>query len=135
MESPGGIRTRLLRLDGSLDHSIPTFAEQLVGFDNLVEAEPAATGPRVQGRSEDGTTHLHKGGNRIARKRTPRAHRLSDSDSEVAIVRRLPTLEVLMRYETCFERNIERTLNQLERQQRLRRGDPVPPPVKLGVSS
>jgi hypothetical protein len=60
---------------------------------------------------------------------------LSDSESEIAIVRRLPTLEVIMRYEACLERNIERTLNQLERQQRIRLGEPVPPPVKLDVSS
>jgi len=60
---------------------------------------------------------------------------LSDTESEVVFVRKLPTLEVIMRYETNLERNIERTLNQLERLQRMRLGQPVPPPVRVELSA
>ncbi len=60
---------------------------------------------------------------------------LFNSELEVALVRKLPTPEVLMRYETNIERNIERTLNQLERLQRIRLGQPVPPPVKVELST
>ncbi len=45
---------------------------------------------------------------------------------EIALVRKLSAPDVLMRYGT----NIERTLNQLERQQQMRLGQPVSP-VKL----
>ena len=40
----------------------------------------------------------------------------------------------LRRYEGMFERNIDRTLNQIERLQRMRLGHAVPPPVKVELS-
>jgi hypothetical protein len=43
--------------------------------------------------------------------------------------------ELLMRYETMLERNIDRTLAQLERAQRIRLGHPVPPRIDINVSS
>jgi hypothetical protein len=46
-----------------------------------------------------------------------------------------PQLDRLLRYETTLERAIDRTLNQLERYQRMRLGQPVPPPINLNVSS
>ena len=42
--------------------------------------------------------------------------------------------ERLMRYETMLSRGIRRAMNQLERLQRLRRGERIPPPVQLDVS-
>jgi hypothetical protein len=41
----------------------------------------------------------------------------------------------LNRYEASLERAIDRTLNQIERVQRLRKGQIVPPPIKLELSS
>ena len=58
-----------------------------------------------------------------------------DRESEIAIVRRMPTPEVLMRYEINLDCHIERTLNQLERLQRMRLGQPVPPPVSVELSA
>jgi hypothetical protein len=46
-----------------------------------------------------------------------------------------PELDRLLRYEASLERNIDRTMSQLERLQRMRRGQPVPPPINLNVSS
>lgn len=46
-----------------------------------------------------------------------------------------PALERLMRYEATLERAFDRTLSQLERAQRLRMGQVVPPPIKLELSS
>ncbi len=40
----------------------------------------------------------------------------------------------LLRYEATFERAIDRSLAQLERLQRMRRGQPVPPPLKVELS-
>jgi hypothetical protein len=45
-----------------------------------------------------------------------------------------PRLEVLLRYESNLERAFDRTLSQLERIQRIRSGDAVPPPVNVSVS-
>jgi len=46
-----------------------------------------------------------------------------------------PQLDRLLRYETSLERSIERTLNQLERTQRMRLGQPVPPPINLNITA
>ena len=48
---------------------------------------------------------------------------------------RLPEMDRLLRYETSLSREIDRTLNQLERLQRMRLGQPVPPPINLNVTS
>jgi hypothetical protein len=44
-------------------------------------------------------------------------------------------LDRLLRYEASLERAFDRTLNQLERMQRLRRGQPVAPRIDVNVSS
>ncbi len=44
-------------------------------------------------------------------------------------------MDTLLRYETANERQLYRAIDQLERLQRQRAGDYVPPPVKLGISS
>jgi hypothetical protein len=46
-----------------------------------------------------------------------------------------PGLDRLLRYASSLERAFDRTLAQLERVQRIRRGQPVLPPVKLDISS
>ena len=46
----------------------------------------------------------------------------------------VPQLDRLLRYETSLERSIERTLNQLERLQRMRLGRPVPPSINFNVT-
>ena len=48
---------------------------------------------------------------------------------------RLPEMDRLLRYETSISREIDRTLNQLERLQRMRLGQPVPPSINLNVTS
>ena len=48
---------------------------------------------------------------------------------------RLPEMDRLLRYEATLSREFERTLNQLERLQRMRLGQPVPPPINLNVTS
>ena len=45
------------------------------------------------------------------------------------------SVDLLLRYESFLQRDFERTLNQLERAQRLRRGQPVLPPINLNVST
>jgi len=46
-----------------------------------------------------------------------------------------PKLDRLLRYEASLERAFDRTLTQLERWQRMRRGQPVPPLLKVELSS
>ncbi len=46
-----------------------------------------------------------------------------------------PQLDRLLRYETTISREIERTLNQLERLQRTRLGQPLQPSVNVNVSA
>jgi hypothetical protein len=45
-----------------------------------------------------------------------------------------PGLDRLLRYEASLDRALERTLSQLERLQRMRRGQPVPPTLKVELS-
>src|SRR5260370_1094392 len=46
-----------------------------------------------------------------------------------------PQADRLLRYEAALSREIERTLNQLERTQRMRLGQPVPPPINLNITA
>jgi hypothetical protein len=46
-----------------------------------------------------------------------------------------PALERILRYETTIERQLYRALEQLERLQRQRKGDIVPPPLRLSVQT
>jgi hypothetical protein len=43
--------------------------------------------------------------------------------------------DLLLRYKVHLSRKFDRTLNQLERLQRMRKGKPVLPPIKVEVSS
>jgi hypothetical protein len=45
-----------------------------------------------------------------------------------------PGLDHLLRYESSLERSFDRTLAQLERQQRIRRGQPLPPQLDVKIS-
>jgi hypothetical protein len=64
---------------------------------------------------------------------------LDGSPTELAPLRRSvpdsPRLEQLLRYGTALERTFERALNQLERAQRIRLGQPVAPRIDLNISS
>ena len=44
------------------------------------------------------------------------------------------TLDKILRYETKLERQLYRAMNQLERLQRMRQGESVPPPLTMEVS-
>lgn len=44
-------------------------------------------------------------------------------------------IDHLLRYEAALERAFDRALSQLERLRRMRLGQPVPPPIKLDISS
>jgi hypothetical protein len=46
-----------------------------------------------------------------------------------------PQLDRLLRYETTLQRDFDRTLSQLERLQRIRKGQPVSPTLNVQVSS
>jgi hypothetical protein len=48
---------------------------------------------------------------------------------------RPPPLDLLLRYESNLERAIERALNQLERRQRIRKGETVLPTLNVNVST
>ena len=46
-----------------------------------------------------------------------------------------PRLDRLLKYRASIQRDFERTLNQLERLQRIRKGQPVPPTLNVNVST
>ena len=45
-----------------------------------------------------------------------------------------PGLDKLLRYEAALDRSFDRTLSQLERLQRMRLGQPVPPSVNVNLT-
>ena len=47
---------------------------------------------------------------------------------------RRSSIDRILRYQTTFNRQFFQAINQLERQQRLRKGDNVPAPVSLQLS-
>lgn len=75
---------------------------------------------------------------RLERYRKERATiwaRRSDLESLRRSVPEGPQLDRLLRYQTAILREIDRTLNQLERLQRMRFGQHVPPPINLNVTT
>jgi len=64
---------------------------------------------------------------------------LSDEDAtmetESASVPEPQRLDRLLRYTASLDREFDRTLSQLERLQRIRKGQPVPPPLNVNVST
>ena len=44
-------------------------------------------------------------------------------------------VDKILRYETAIERQLYRAINELERLQRRRRGDIVPPPIHVEIST
>ena len=59
-------------------------------------------------------------------------------DDAEALSRAVPPsdgIDRILRYETSIERQMYRAMNQLERLQRRRKGEPVPPPINLELSS
>jgi hypothetical protein len=68
--------------------------------------------------------------------------RFEQDEKDEARIEFLPTdfpdatkLDRLLRYETTLERNFDRTLSQLERLQRLRKGQPISPTVDVRLST
>jgi hypothetical protein len=55
-------------------------------------------------------------------------------DKRRGLIPATPNLDLFSRYETHIDRSIDRTLSQLERLQRMRLGQPIPPPIKIDVS-
>jgi hypothetical protein len=58
-------------------------------------------------------------------------------EARESVCRQVPVpqkLDRLLRYSASLERDIDRTLNQLERVQRIRRGQPAPPTLNVNVS-
>jgi hypothetical protein len=75
---------------------------------------------------------------RLERYKKDQATVLSEKLELESIRRRIPVgdqLDRFLRYAASISRDIERTLNQLERLQRMRRGQAVPPPINVNVSS
>ena len=55
-------------------------------------------------------------------------------EQESCDVPEAPRLDRLLRYSASLERDFDRTLNQLERLQRTRKGQPVPPTLNVNLS-
>jgi hypothetical protein len=77
----------------------------------------------------------------ITRLKTYRSERrltewiMTQVESRSGKVTDTPQLDRLLRYESNLERAFDRALNQLERLQRIRKGQPVPPPLNVNVST
>lgn len=56
-------------------------------------------------------------------------------ESKAACVPEASRLDRILRYSASLERDFDRTLNQLERLQRMRTGQAVPPPLNVNVSA
>ena len=74
-------------------------------------------------------------GKTLTEGRSPIITELVNRRDEVVVLRKEPSPELLLRYETSLERQFDRILTQLERQQRMRLGQALPPPVKVQLSA
>ena len=68
------------------------------------------------------------------REATKREQAEESARQAAAVLPSADTLDKILRYETTLERQLYRAMNQLERLQRLRQGEAVPPPLTMEVS-
>lgn len=61
-------------------------------------------------------------------------HAEESARQAAAVLPSVETLDKIMRYETTLERQMYRAMNELERQQRRRQGEAVPPPLTMEVA-
>jgi hypothetical protein len=71
---------------------------------------------------------------RLCRLITAEGERMRDTVN-LLVVNDFVNLDILCRYEVSLDRALDRTLNQLERYQRMRLGQPVAPPINVNLSS
>ena len=67
-------------------------------------------------------------------RRCYRPYRTKAAEVQSRCVPASAEMDRLLRYETTLERSFDRTLSQLERAQRLRQEQPVPPELNVRVS-
>jgi hypothetical protein len=65
--------------------------------------------------------------------RVERKHKEEEAHRAADMLPSVPVLDKIIRYETKLERQLYRALAQLERLQRMRRGEAVPPPLTMEV--
>ena len=71
--------------------------------------------------------------NFIEHLRQDRQTNVSETDMRGTSFRKM-TLSKMLRYETAIERNLGGALDRRERLQRRRRGEPVPPPLRVRLT-
>jgi hypothetical protein len=69
---------------------------------------------------------------KVAREKREAAE--EEARQAAAVLPSMEVLEKILRYETKLERQMYRAMSQLERVQRMRRGEDVPPPMTMEVS-
>ncbi len=115
-----------------------SLADKLEEFRRRLEAEPDRMEPEGRGRQRAQTlTFLDRQihGFQFALERCAEEEEHEDDARQAAAV--LPsaeTLEKILRYETKLERQIFRAMAQLERMQRMRRGETIPAPLSVEMS-
>ncbi len=161
-ERPGLIEK--IHTPGPLERSLELLSElqEQIKVNGLDEKRDTALLDEIYGDKAEGRLHkayriwLHTSGVRekeraregCASQEQCRRKVLKEIEQEIRRLRRYHQLEVfrhnvpdapgldrLLRYEASLERNFDRTMSQLERLQRMRLGQPVPPPIKVSVSS
>jgi hypothetical protein len=85
--------------------------------------EDAEVAPLIFGSVKDGLSSWDSGYTTESRE-----------EGEVVVPERTVSPDLLLRYEASIEKNIERTLNQLERLRALRLGERTLPPIKGSLS-
>jgi hypothetical protein len=63
-----------------------------------------------------------------------RENKAEEAHQSAAVLPHPAVLDKILRYETKLERQLYRAINQLERLQRMRRGEAGPPPLTMEVS-
>ena len=72
--------------------------------------------------------------NRLRPLRVEREEKEEEARQAASVLPSSDVLDKILRYETTLERQLHRAMNQLERLQRRRNGEAVPPPISMEVS-
>ncbi len=126
------------KLAGQLGGKPNSLTQELEAFRRNLEADPDRLDAVARDRRKDETLAFLD--RKIAGFRSWQGHCVEEEESEgearqaAAVLPSGAVLDKILRYETKLERQMYRAMAQLERVQRMRRGEAIPAPLSVEVS-
>lgn len=107
-------------------------------FDGMEQPEPPLSGKKDRDRKEEALAelaHLQEEMQSLKTRLAARGNQLEEPACQSLGVPSEPIASRLLRYEAAIERQLYKALHELERLQRARRGEPLPPRIQVDIEA